>query len=85
MANNGVPNPNFKEFMANSAQANWDVVQIVYGSKDASDPSIYKLKWTNFVYILESLKVVFILYSLQANFFLNTHFFQKLMTHDYLF
>jgi hypothetical protein len=26
MANNGVPNPNFKGFMADNAQANWNVV-----------------------------------------------------------
>jgi hypothetical protein len=26
MANSGVPNPNFKGFMADNAQANWNVV-----------------------------------------------------------
>jgi hypothetical protein len=26
MANNGVPNPNFKGFVANIIQANWNVV-----------------------------------------------------------
>ncbi len=26
MANNGVPNPNFEGFMADNAQANWNVV-----------------------------------------------------------
>jgi hypothetical protein len=26
MANNGVPNPKFKGFMANNAKANWNVV-----------------------------------------------------------
>ena len=31
---NGVTNPNFKGFMADSAQANWNVVCIVYSSKD---------------------------------------------------
>jgi hypothetical protein len=29
-------NPNFKGFMANNVQANWNVVQILYGSGDAS-------------------------------------------------
>ena len=29
-----VENPNFKGFMADSAQANWNVVRIVYGSGD---------------------------------------------------
>jgi hypothetical protein len=29
MANNGVPNPNFNGFTANSAKANWNVIQIV--------------------------------------------------------
>jgi hypothetical protein len=29
-------NPNFKGFMADSAHANWNVVHIVYGSRDAS-------------------------------------------------
>ncbi len=42
MANNGVPYPKFKGFMANNAQANWNVVQIVYGSKDASEPMVDK-------------------------------------------
>ena len=30
----GMQNPNFKGFMADSAQANWNVVRIVYGSGD---------------------------------------------------
>jgi hypothetical protein len=37
MANNGVPNPNFKGFMANKAHANYNAIQIVYGSKDVSE------------------------------------------------
>jgi predicted phage tail protein len=40
MANNGVPNPNFKGFMANNTKANWNVVQIVYGSDDASESMV---------------------------------------------
>ncbi len=28
------PKPNFKGFMVNNAQANWNTVRIVYGSKD---------------------------------------------------
>jgi hypothetical protein len=35
MRRNGVPNPNFKGFMADSAQANWNVVRIVYESGDS--------------------------------------------------
>jgi hypothetical protein len=42
MANNGVPNPNFKGFMVDSTQANWNVVQIVYGSEDANEPMVDK-------------------------------------------
>jgi hypothetical protein len=30
------PKPNFKGFMANNAQANWNVVKIVYGFQDPS-------------------------------------------------
>jgi hypothetical protein len=40
MANNGVPNPNFKGFMANNAKVDWNVVQIVYGSRNASEPMV---------------------------------------------
>jgi hypothetical protein len=32
MAKNGIENTNFKDFMADSAQANWNAIQIVYGS-----------------------------------------------------
>jgi hypothetical protein len=31
----GFANPNFKMFMADSALADWNVVRIVYGSRDA--------------------------------------------------
>jgi hypothetical protein len=31
MVKNGVPNPNFKWFMANSVHANWNVIWIIYG------------------------------------------------------
>jgi hypothetical protein len=34
--------PNFKGLMANSAQANWNVVHIVYGSSDPSESPINK-------------------------------------------
>jgi hypothetical protein len=30
----GVTNPNFKGFMVDSAQSNWNVVHIVYGTRD---------------------------------------------------
>jgi hypothetical protein len=38
MAKNGVENTNFKGFMADSAQANWNAVRIVYGSGDPKVP-----------------------------------------------
>jgi hypothetical protein len=38
MTKNGVENTNFKGFMADSTQANWNVVQIVYGSGDPKVP-----------------------------------------------
>ena len=34
MARHSIPHPNFKGFMADSAQANWNAVRIVYGSGD---------------------------------------------------
>jgi hypothetical protein len=37
MANNGVLNPNFKGFMVDNAQANWNIVQIVYGCGDLGE------------------------------------------------
>jgi hypothetical protein len=42
MANNGAPNPNFKGFMANNAQTNWNIVRIVYGSGDANELMVDK-------------------------------------------
>jgi hypothetical protein len=42
MANNGVPNPNFKGFMVDNVQANWNDVQIIYGSRYASEPMVNK-------------------------------------------
>jgi hypothetical protein len=36
MERNGVPHPNFKGFMCNSPQANFNAVHIVYGSGDPS-------------------------------------------------
>jgi hypothetical protein len=38
MAKNGVENTNFKGFMADSTQANWNAVRIVYGSGDPKVP-----------------------------------------------
>lgn len=37
MARHGVPKVNFKGFMADSAQANWNAVRIIYGSGVASE------------------------------------------------
>ena len=38
MARHGIPLSKFKEFMADSAQANWNVVREIYGSSDATVP-----------------------------------------------
>ena len=38
MARHGIPHPNFIGFMADSAQANWNAVRIVYGSGDPKVP-----------------------------------------------
>jgi hypothetical protein len=40
MVNNGVPNPIFKRFMANNAYANWNTIQIVYGSRNLNEPMV---------------------------------------------
>ncbi len=40
MAKKGVPNPNFKGFMAYSVQANWNAIQIVYGFGDPNDSMV---------------------------------------------
>jgi hypothetical protein len=36
MLKHGFPKPNFKGFMVNNTQANWNMVKIVYGSRDPS-------------------------------------------------
>ena len=38
MARHGVPSPKFKRLMADSAQANWNAVRVIYGSDDATIP-----------------------------------------------
>ena len=38
IARHGVPSPKFKGIMANSAQANWNAVRVIYGSDDATVP-----------------------------------------------
>jgi hypothetical protein len=38
VAKHGITQPKFNGFMANSAQANWNAVQIIYGSGDAAIP-----------------------------------------------
>ena len=40
MTNNGVSNVNFKGFMADSVQANWNAVRIIYGVVDLSLPLV---------------------------------------------
>jgi len=39
---NGVLDPNFNSFMANSVHANWIFVHIVYSSSDPSEPIVDK-------------------------------------------
>jgi hypothetical protein len=38
MGNNGGENPDFQGFMAECTQANWNAVQIIYGSGDPKVP-----------------------------------------------
>ena len=38
MARHGVPSPKFKGFMADSAQANWNAIRVIYGSGNATIP-----------------------------------------------
>ena len=38
VARYNIPNPNFKGFMTDSAQANWNAVRIIYGSGDKAVP-----------------------------------------------
>jgi hypothetical protein len=38
MAKHDVPEPKFKGFMADSAQANWNAVRVIYGNGDATIP-----------------------------------------------
>jgi len=40
MSNNDVPNPNFKGFMVDNVQANWNAVWIIYGNEDPSEPMV---------------------------------------------
>jgi hypothetical protein len=52
MVENGVPKLNFKGFIANDVWANWNVVQIVYGSRDPSELMVDKKK---LVFLIESI------------------------------
>jgi hypothetical protein len=38
LARHGVPEPKFKGFMADSTQANWNPIRVIYGSGDAAIP-----------------------------------------------
>jgi hypothetical protein len=38
LAKHGVPEPKFKGFMADSAQANWNAIRVIYGSRDSAIP-----------------------------------------------
>jgi hypothetical protein len=42
MVKNGVPNINFKGFMANNVQTNWSAMRIIYSSGDANETMINK-------------------------------------------
>jgi len=47
MVRNCVPNPNFKGFIVDITQANWNAIWIVYGSGDPSDPRVDR-EWNCF-------------------------------------
>jgi hypothetical protein len=38
LARHGVPETKFKEFMADSAQANWNAIRVIYGSGNVAIP-----------------------------------------------
>jgi hypothetical protein len=38
VAKHGVPEPKFKEFMVDSAQAKWNAVRVIYRSNDVAIP-----------------------------------------------
>jgi hypothetical protein len=38
LARHGVPKPKFKGFMADSAQANWNTIRVIYGSRNTAIP-----------------------------------------------
>ncbi len=42
MVKNGVPHPNFKGFMTNNVQANWNVLRIMYNFGDPNEPMVDK-------------------------------------------
>ena len=48
MANNGVPNVNFKGFMANNTQAIWNTVRMIYGDGDPSLPMVVRERTCHF-------------------------------------
>ncbi len=56
MVKNGVHNPNFKGFMANIVQVNWNAVWIVYGSGDPNELMVDR-KWTCFFHWSQSLDI----------------------------
>jgi hypothetical protein len=38
LARHGIPEPKFKGFMADSTQANWNAIRVIYDSGDAAIP-----------------------------------------------
>jgi hypothetical protein len=55
MAKHGIPEPKFKGFMADSTQANWNAVKVIYGSGDATI-SIKDQKRTYLFHWIQSLE-----------------------------
>jgi hypothetical protein len=54
MTKHGIPEPKFKGFMADNAQANWNAVRVRYGSGDATIPMkdqerTYLFHWIQFL------------------------------------
>ena len=67
MDRHGISNLEFKGFMANSAQANWNVIRIVYGSGDPKVPidDCGRTCFFHWIQLLEKYTKQFILHDLQ--------------------
>ncbi len=55
MLKHGFPKPKFERFMANSAQTNWNTIQIIYVLKDPfvkmvnKEPPIYSIEFNHLI------------------------------------